>query len=490
MIAMRRWATSLVLAVSATAAHAQTDARGALQALHAGRYDAAIADLARLASEPTANAAVRRAHVQALLEVGRQSEAEAAARRHSDAANGAELAATLGLVLRERGEGPEARRLFERAVSGGASDSLEARVALAALLDESGDRTGATAQWQRVADAGRGARLNVAQWIAVGDAEQRLARTEPARVRTALRAFDAAAAIDSTDPAPRLRAGALFLEKYNAPEARAAFEAVLRANPRQPDALLGLARVRQFEGVPGAVALAESSLVVNPRLVAAHLLLASAYLDAEDYARADSSVARARAVDSTAPGALTLLAAVRQLKGDAAGYEVARRQLLARAPTYATFYATIADLAARHRHYADAARLGAAGVALDSTSWRSHAVRGINQLRLGHADSARASLERAFAGDPFDVSVKNTLDLLDATRSYRTERSARFSFVADTRRGDAALAVPRRAAGGRRTTGSRRATPTAHRRSGWSCIAATRTSRCAPSVSPDSARSA
>jgi hypothetical protein len=47
-------------------------------------------------------------------------------------------------------------------------------------------------------------------------------------------------------------------------------------------------------------------------------------------------------------------------------------------------------------------------------------------------DSARASLEAAFKGDPYDVWVKNTLDLLDATSGYRTERTPRFVFVADS----------------------------------------------------------
>jgi tetratricopeptide (TPR) repeat protein len=431
---MRAWralVATLAAACLASPASAQDDAAlaRATAPLRAGRYDEGIQALAARSTTPSA----RRLHVRALLEVGRDAEAETFASRYAaDAAGGDALQGTLGLVLGRRGAVREARAAFERALAARASDSLEVRVALAALLDEAGDRTAARTHWLRVAETGEGAQLRASQWIAVGEAQQRLARTEPARVRQALRAFDAASTVDAADPEPRLRAGALFLEKFNAPEARASFEAVLRANPRDPRALLGMARLRQFDGAPGATALADSALATNPRLVEAHLLLAAAHLEAEQYARADSAVQRALAVDPSGPEALTMLAAVRRLRGDQPGFEAVRRRVLARAPRHAMLYATLADLAAKHRQYAAAARLAGEGVALDSTSWRSHALRGINQLRLGHVDSARASLEQAFAGDPFDVWTKNTLDLLDATRSYRTTRTARFTLVADS----------------------------------------------------------
>ncbi|MGZ8470757.1 MAG: tetratricopeptide repeat protein [Gemmatirosa sp.] len=435
---MRSWRVilaSLSVVGAAVPAHAQDDAAAlsrATASVRAGRYEEGLAALAGIAARSTAPSA-RRLQVRTLLEVGRDAEAETLALRYAtDAAAGDALQGTLGHVLAHRGAVREARAAFERALAARASDSLEVRGALAALLDEAGDRAAARAHWMRVASAADGARLSAPQLVAVGEAQHRLARTEPTRVRQALRAFDAAVAADATDPEPRRRAGALFLEKFNAPEARASFEAVLRANPRDPHALLGMARVRQFDGAPGAAALADSALKTNPRAVEAHLLLAGTYLEAEDYARADSAVRRALAVDSSGPDALTMLAAVRRLRGDDAGFEAARRRVLARAPRHATLYVTIADLAAKQRQYAAAARLAAEGVALDSTSWRSHALRGINLLRLGHSDSARTSLERAFAGDPFDVWTKNTLDLLDATRGYRTTRTPRFTLVADS----------------------------------------------------------
>jgi len=329
----------------------------------------------------------------------------------------------------------KAEQAFRRAER--ASDSLTARVALAVLRAERGDRAGAEPLFRRVADAGGARGLSAEQLTAVGTAERWLGAGEPQRFREALRAFDAAITADSLDPEPRVRAGELFLEKYNGADAGEAFTQVLRVNPRHPRALLGAARVRQFDGRPGADSLVRQALATNPSLVGAHVMQATSQLDAEDHVAAEASVAKALAVDPANPEALAVLASSRHLAGDEPGAGAARARALARNPRNAEVDATMAELAARHRLYRDAVRFAARGVALDPRSWRSHGLLGIDQLRLGRPDSARASLETAFAGDPYDVWVKNTLDLLDATRTYETVRTSRFALVADS--ADAAL---------------------------------------------------
>jgi tetratricopeptide (TPR) repeat protein len=401
-------------------------------ALIAGRIPEALA--AFRAGVERAGGAAYGDYVRTLATVGHDEQAEADARRWAaDPARAPSVSTALGELLAARGALAEARAAYERAIAGRAEDSLTARVGLATLLDESGDRATARTQLRRVVAAqSSGDRLTEEQWLAVGDAQKLLAREETARYRLALQAYDRAAAERPADVEPKLRAGALFLEKYNAPEARKSFESVLRTNPREPRALLGLAKVLDADGASGAVALADSALKSNPRYVDAYLFVAAARLDAEDYPAAEASVRRALAVDSTSADALTVLGAVKFLQGDQAGLQAVTRQVLARDPKHAELYATLAELAARHRQYAGAARFAEQGVALDSTSWRSHALRGINQLRLGHVDSARASLEVAFKGDPFDVWTKNTLDLLDAAKSYRTSRTAHFDVVADS----------------------------------------------------------
>jgi tetratricopeptide (TPR) repeat protein len=430
-LARRAGAAAAAFAALSCANARDSLAQDGRAALRAGRYDEAVAALGRDAERGNADA--RRLLLRALGETGRYAQAESLGRRFAGPEPaGAQVANALGEVLYARGRVDEARAAFERALAGGAGDSLTARYNLAVLRFEAGEVGEAMRLFEQVAAAGQGGRLAADDLAAVGGAHRYLGRRDPQRFRLALRALDAAVAADSGAHDARVRLGELFLEKYNSPDARASFDAVLRANPRHPRALLGLARARQFDGEARAAEPAERSLATNPSLADAHVFLATLSLDAEDYAKAVEQVNRALAVDPAHPEALATLAAARHLAGDEAGAEAARRRALARNPRAGELYATMAELSARHRLYADAVRFATRAVALDPELWRAHSLLGINQLRAGSVDSARRSLERAFAGDPYDVWTKNTLDLLDATASYRTASTRRFALVGDT----------------------------------------------------------
>ena len=64
----------------------------------------------------------------------------------------------------------------------------------------------------------------------------------------------------------------------------------------------------------------------------------------------------------------------------------------------------------------------------------------MNQLRLGQITDGRKSLETSFTGDPYNVWVKNTLDLLDTYKNYDLDHEQQLSVhdregrVADSRR--------------------------------------------------------
>ena len=53
----------------------------------------------------------------------------------------------------------------------------------------------------------------------------------------------------------------------------------------------------------------------------------------------------------------------------------------------------------------------------------------MNQLRLGQIVDGRKSLDSSFAGDPYNVWVKNTLDLLDTYKNYDVLTSKNFQFM-------------------------------------------------------------
>jgi tetratricopeptide (TPR) repeat protein len=267
-------------------------------------------------------------------------------------------------------------------------------------------------------------------WLALGIAYRILGEDQPAQFKDALAAYDRAVGADSGLVEAHLRLGYLFLEKYQGPDARAAFREALRRDPGNPRAQLGLAEAALFDGDRASYGLFQEVVKENPGLARAHGMIARMELDAEQPGLAVAAADRALAGDSTQIDAWATKAAVALLAGDSAGFRTVERGVAAwhRAP--ADFYATIAEALARQRRYQVAAAMAARGVAAEPRNPAALTALGVNQLRLGAIDSGRAHLSRAFERDPYHVWNKNTLDLLDQTAGYRTIAAGRFVFVA------------------------------------------------------------
>ncbi|MGI9076746.1 MAG: tetratricopeptide repeat protein [Gemmatimonadaceae bacterium] len=402
-------------------------------ALRAGRYDAAIAEFKSLTAGADAPPAAHRGLLRALAQVGRYDEAEASGRRYIALhPQSPEVWNALGEILTLRGKITEAADAFTRAIAGHAPDSAAARLNLAILKYGRGERESALRDFGWFIDFyNNGARLTSAELTAIGTACRYLGLHDPALFKDALKAFDQAIAADSTNLEPRVRLGNLFLEKYNSADARTTFEAALLMNSRDPLALLGSARVRRFDGQPGADSLARQSLAVNPNLTDAHVFVATLRLEAENLDDAARSAEQALKIDSGSVAALAVLAATHHLRDSAATFAAVHRRALASDPRSAEIYVTLAELSARNRLYKSAVDFARKGVSIDSASARSYALLGINQLRTGAIAAARDNLERAFTRDPYDVWTKNTLDLLDTFKDYRETRTERFLFVVD-----------------------------------------------------------
>ncbi len=258
-------------------------------------------------------------------------------------------------------------------------------------------------------------------------------RGDAASVRAALRVFDAAVAADPRNIDPVIRTGDLFLDKYNAPEARESYGLVLARDSSNARALFGMARVMEFEGSGDAAALARRAVESDPRLVDAHILLARAYLEAERFDSATVIAERALRLDSARVAPWAILGAGAWLLGDSATYRRTRAAAARIDPTEVRYDLEIAEAAVRNRRYADAVRFATQATTADPRSARGWGVLGTNQLRVGAIADGRASLERAFGLDPFHIWHKNSLDLLDQVDGFSTIRSARFELVASAR---------------------------------------------------------
>ncbi len=324
------------------------------------------------------------------------------------------VAVTLLMVVRPTAAQQEPTAIAsaaERALERGARDEAER---LARGLIASFERGGSGWSSDAITAVGRA-------YVVLGDARA---------VRDALRVFDTAVAADPRNLDPRIRIGDLFLEKYNAPEARDSYGTVLARDSTNARALLGMARVLEFEGSSDALGLVRRAATADPTLTDAQVLLARFHLEAEQFDSATVAAHRALAIDSVRVAPWAILGAGAWLTGDSATYARARAAATRIDPSAARFDLEVAEAAVRNRRYTDAVRLAARATTADPQSARAWGVLGTNQLRTGAIPEGRASLERAFAIDPFHVWHKNSLDLLDQVEGYTTVRSARFELVA------------------------------------------------------------
>ena len=397
------------------------------------RYlDRAASDAEAVARAPADVAAARRL-VRTYLTVGENDKAEAAARAfiQRNPASG-EIWTILGEVLAARGDRSGARAAFTSAL-GAASDSLTARLNLGILLYESGRPDSAAREFDRVLTRyNRAPMPGSTDLLAIATAARYRADGQADMLRDAVRIYGEAIAADSGNITARVRLGWLFLDKYNGTDALAAFREALAVAPDHPEALYGLGRARMFSEEDGWIQDVERSLAINPNFVPARLTMARVALDAEDYPEATRMGREILGLDPASIEAASLVATARYLAGDSTGFAAARSMIDSLDPRSPEPYVTLADISARSRRYAESVRLAALAISRDSSAWRAWATRGTNRLRIGDMTGGRRDLETAFAGDPFDLWTKNTLDLLDQLERYPATASPRFRFVTDS----------------------------------------------------------
>ena len=419
----------LAAQVPGVAGQAPPEARAAQRS---GEYQDAIGLYRDALEDEPGNAPARVGLMESLLATGAYEEAVEVGRGAPDPDA---VANATGEALVRLGRLDEADAAFRTAARRGDAWSLTAEANLAELLFTRGEIDEAMQRFDAFIDVYNGSdgRLSARDLAAVGRAVTYLGRAEPNLFQDALRAFDEAAAADPGWHEPRVRAGNLFLDKYDSPSAQEEYGAVLEQNPRHPGALLGLARAIDFDGTGDSREVIERLLDVDPSNVEARTLLAMQHLTREGHEEARAEAERALEVNPQSLLALTALAGSQMLAGDEASFQQIRRRVLAINPRYAEMDASLAELAVQTRRYAEAVERARAAVELDASAWNAWGLLGMNELRLGEIESGRENLERAFAGDPYNPWFKNSLDLLDTFERYETHETDHFHlFLNDT----------------------------------------------------------
>ncbi len=336
----------------------------------------------------------------------------------------------LGTLRLDIGELDAAAEIFIQLAAIAGPERLSAQLGLAEIHRQRGEGDDAGALWREIREAYDTAEtLSARDLYAIASATRHLGRSDPQLFQDAVWLYDQARRKDPALLDAGIALGELLLEKYNSEEAAAAFREVLEVDDDHPRALLGLARSQHFDYSTEAPMTTLQALSLNPNLVPARVFLARLLIEVEEYADARLEVEHALGVNPVSLEALTMQGVIAHLAREADAFAEIEARVLALNPRYAEFYAMLAELAAQNRLYRDAADFARRAVELDAQSWRGHGLLGMNQLRLGQIEAGRANLERSFAGDPYNVWIKNTLQLVDSFDQYEMITSGRFEIV-------------------------------------------------------------
>lgn len=320
-----------------------------------------------------------------------------------------------------------------RAASAQSADDLDRRLVRAVAMFYVGKRDEAKREFSQLVDIynARGRDLSGIHQAAVATALSYLGKEEPQAFKDALTVYDRAIEADPSNLEIRVKLAELFLDKFQSGEAKKTLAEVFSRNDDYVPALVLEARRRDFDNEPGADSVLARALEREPENVRGRVLRARFMADVEDFAGARREIERALRASARDAEALATGVALAVVAGDSSVHAAHLRRYRELYPREAGAHVAVAEQLSRVRQYAAAAAWARDGTKLDSTNWQAHSVLGLNLLRLGQIAEARKRLETAFAGDPYNVWVKNTLDLLDTFGEYDeiTHGGNRFRFM-------------------------------------------------------------
>ena len=414
----------------------QEAAQDPLVEVSRGNYDVAIAALEKRLTQAPGDEAALGGLAKAYIETGKYSEAEARARKFLQS-NGSSAAArfALGEALAATGKYREAAEEYRQAVSN-AKGGLKIRSLLrqGEMLDTMGDRDAADKLFESVIDAYEAEEKSTAET----ETAAALALTHLERFKEANEVVLSALDTDKGYLEAHLTGGELFTTKYNYAEAAEFFRDALALNKNSARAHLGVAHNRRLQGTEETRAALTRALEINPNYVEAKVLAASLDLEAESFTSAAAQLEAALAkINPNSLEAHSVRAAMFYVQNRVPDFEAAVKTTLAINPRYGELYETLSHFATINRLYSQAVEFSRKAIAIEPNLWASHLSLGIGLLRLGKLEEGRASIDKAFEGDPFNVWAKNTLDLLDSLKDYPSVTRATFVIKASDKESQA-----------------------------------------------------
>ena len=222
----------------------------------------------------------------------------------------------------------------------------------------------------------------------------------------------------------------LFLEKYSAGPAETTLEDVFKVNPNEPEAHAAMAQVIVESRYDLAAVRhhLDAALGVNPRNARALRVRASIEIDQNQWAAAGKTLDSVLAANKDDVEAIAMKATVAWLRDDTKAYTAEVQRALAIDPAYAELYRIVARSAVREHRYVEAIELEKQAVKLKPDFYEAMAGAGLGYLRLGVEKEGLEWLDKAWAGDQYNVRAFNTRKLFKETipREYAFGASKNF----------------------------------------------------------------
>lgn len=410
-----------------------------------GRYEEAIEAYEALRDTDHAMAASGLA--DCYRATGRQQEAEDCLRAaHQRQPKQADLAGRLALFAWERGDHDQARTLAEAAIQFDANQ-LTARWISAELHRVGGRLREAEQGYAWLIDyynAHDRFEPDDLRWIGLASAQYARWKRNSGQFRFLVNTFYPRALQQDENYWPaHLEMALLFLEKYNVADARAHLDAALAINPNAAEvhAARAALALQDFD-LPTARRAVDQALAIHPRLLVAQQLRADlllAELRIQEAIEALEAARRLNPLDEATLGKLAAAYAAADARGDDGKKSDSRFAKLVdevsrRNPHCGEFFVALADSLDRMRRYPDAARYYREADQRMPQLLYTRGQLGLLLMRLGDETAARRLLDESFRDDPFNVRVRNQLEVLDVLQNYEVLQTEHFVIKYDAER--------------------------------------------------------
>lgn len=214
----------------------------------------------------------------------------------------------------------------------------------------------------------------------------------------------------------KVRWGMLLHVRFNDTDAAGLFREALAKDPSNAGAYLGLAVV-SADGFDGKAAeYLAKAIQLDPKLAAAHELMADFALANDDRDAAAAEADKAIALENDALDALAIHAAIELIADRTPDAWFAKIRAIN--PGYGEAYARVARQLELHYRYEDAVTYYRKASEADPRLWAAHSALGIDLMRLGKEDEPFKELELSYKNGYRDAATVNSLRLLDSYKNF------------------------------------------------------------------------